>query len=238
MKTPDHVQVPHNMCVEGKLNYTDTLVYACIRKYMNYESRQAYPSIDTISRDSGISRPSVIASINRLIKNGDISKGRDGRKNLYKFNNKSKNFEMFSYDLLENTDLTFKQKATIVSCQQYLFKEDGMGLTTWNDKEMSKKIGCSERVYRENKKALEDIGLLTKELDRDTLGNTVVLTKFHLFKIGQAFVCLYNKISDVVDDVDELKRQNISLKIELDDLKKRLDKLELNETEDNPLLVG
>lgn len=57
---------------------------------------------ETIAKDAGISKPTVNKAIKHLVANGDITVRKEGRRNIYKFNPLSKNFEMFTYNTTKN----------------------------------------------------------------------------------------------------------------------------------------
>lgn len=74
---------------------------------MNKDTYEAFPSMETIAKDAGISKPTVIK---HLVANGDITVRKEGRRNIYKFNPLSKNFEMFTYKFM----LTTQQRIYII----------------------------------------------------------------------------------------------------------------------------
>lgn len=117
-----HIQVPKmNLKQEGLL-ITDPYVYACIKKFMNNETKQAFPSNKTLVEISGLNSKTIMASINRLEKAGYFTIKREmGKPNIYTFND-YKQFEIFSYDFLDNPDLTPKEKSYLVASQQFMFK--------------------------------------------------------------------------------------------------------------------
>ena len=51
-----HVQLPNNSL---DLEPKDKLVYLCIRRYMNKNTKKAFPSLQTISNVSGASIPTI-----------------------------------------------------------------------------------------------------------------------------------------------------------------------------------
>ena len=89
-----HVQLPNNMTTKD-LTPKDLLVYVSIKRYMNKDSLECYPSLDKIVEVSGISKPTVRKTIDKLSKLNYITVTKSGRKNIYKFfrlNNFSNNF--------------------------------------------------------------------------------------------------------------------------------------------------
>lgn len=48
---------------------------------MNKDTYEAFPSMETIAKDAGISKPTV--AIKHLVANGDITVRKEGRRNIY-----------------------------------------------------------------------------------------------------------------------------------------------------------
>lgn len=205
-----HVQVPNNMTKDGNLNPTDVLVYAYLKSYMNKDSLEAFPSLDTISTKSGLSKPTVVDSLKALDSNGDIRIiKRSGRSNLYKFNPKSKHFEMFTYDFLFKDDLTPKQKAYLLVSQQFMYKEGTNGTISFSDLELGGKIGLSPRLIKTRNKELEKQNVLTivKSPLRDETGLQKEIKIFDLELLGQAVLFLDRKVKEHDDKLDSQQAQ-------------------------------
>ena len=54
-----HVQLPNNMTLETILTPQDLLVYVSIKRYMNNETKEAFPSLQTIAEKCGASIPTI-----------------------------------------------------------------------------------------------------------------------------------------------------------------------------------
>ena len=63
-----HVQVPHLTNNDLEITPKDLLIYACIRRYMNKDSKKSFPSLEIIAKDCGASRPTISKSIKLLEK--------------------------------------------------------------------------------------------------------------------------------------------------------------------------
>ena len=61
-----HVQLPNDMTKSGELSQKDLLVYVTIKRYMNSKTKECFPSLDTIVKVSGVSKPTVRKSIENL----------------------------------------------------------------------------------------------------------------------------------------------------------------------------
>lgn len=70
-QSKQHVQVPDPVQNSG-LQYTDYLVYGTLRMHMNGNTYEAYPSVQLIAKECGLSEPTIRAAIKRLIASGDI----------------------------------------------------------------------------------------------------------------------------------------------------------------------
>lgn len=106
--------------------------------------------METIAKDAGISKPTVNKAIKHLVANGDITVRKEGRRNIYKFNPLSKNFEMFTYKFMRDVDLTTQQRIYIILTQQHMYKdEEGYGKMTYSDSELAEQIGLSAELYIE-----------------------------------------------------------------------------------------
>lgn len=61
-----HVQVPRmNISTEG-LEHIDPLIYAYIKKYMNKDTKESFPAIRTLIKESGVQKGVILDAINRL----------------------------------------------------------------------------------------------------------------------------------------------------------------------------
>lgn len=219
-ESKQHVQLPNDMTITKILTPRDLLVYVCIKSFMNKDTLECFPSLATIVNLSGISKPTVMKSIKLLESENYISVRKEGRKNIYKFN-PHKNFEPFSYDFLNNKDITSSEKAMYTALQQNLIKDvTGFGKTTYDYFEISEKINMPYKTVLENMKSLEKKGLLdiVKTNKKDPVTGVMKQEKiFHLDELGQAIVfTLQNhedRINDNTSDIKTLQKQvNILIK--------------------------
>ena len=96
-KNEQYVIYPHNGNSEpiNGLTPQDKLIYLAIRRYMNRETMESFPSYATITKDIGAAAKTIKKSVDNLVNEGYLDTRRDGKKIIYKFNNK-KQFEPFS----------------------------------------------------------------------------------------------------------------------------------------------
>lgn len=123
-QTIQHCQTPNNMTAEQNLDPIDVLVYTYLKAHMNQQTKQAFPSVRLLANETKLDVRTVQKCLNHLENAGDIIVHRSkGKSNVYEFNPKSKNFEMFSYKFLyENDNLTADERAYLIVTQQYMYK--------------------------------------------------------------------------------------------------------------------
>lgn len=185
-----HFQLPNEMGFCG-LNPKDQLVYVCIRSYMNKDTMECFPSLETLKDKLELSIPTLRTCIKRLEEKGYISVKKDGRKNIYRFNKLVK-FEPFSKEFLENKNISPGAKAFVAASQQYMYKDvEGEGKLSISNKELAEKINSSETSVRRYNKELERKNYLTilKNESRELETGCKTETKlYHLNDLGQAII--------------------------------------------------
>ena len=227
-----HVQLPNNMT--PILTPQDLLVYISIKRYMNNETKEAFPSLQTIAEKCGASIPTIRKCIKRLEEGKYIEVTKKGRSQIYKFL-KYNNFEPFSYEFLDKEDLSFTEKAYQLASQQYQFKENGMGKISMSNKELAEKINMSESTISRCNKSLEAKGYLDIiKAKKHESGITINEKFFHLDELGQAIVVTLQNHEERLNKTEQnienlMKDMSIVLK-ENKELKERLKELELLNT--------
>ena len=233
MGSKQHVQLPNNMTVHEELTPKDLLIYVTIKKYMNKDTLSCYPSVATIVEKSGVSKPTVLKAIGKLQELDYIKVSKQGRSNLYTFS-PYKNFEPFSYEFLERTDISVEEKALIIVEQQLMFKDlEGYGKITYTDLELSKKINMSYSSIVKHHKSLEKKGYLTtiKTSAKDSSTGLPIHEKiFHLNELGQAIIWTLQKHEEDIQDLrekTEATSRDVDLLLqEIKRLNERLDQVE------------
>lgn len=186
-----HVQVPNNMCIEHGLEPFDLLVYATIKRFMNQETKEAYPSIATIKSMIGCRSDKVRESIRKL--NGKyFGVYYKGKKAVYVFSKQYKCFEPFSYEFLDRKDLTSTEKAYIISIQQFMFKDiKNYGKVSFSNTDLEKLINMPSWEIRRHDRALQEKGFLEliKTKNRDfTTGLPLMEKLFDMQSLGQQII--------------------------------------------------
>jgi DNA-binding MarR family transcriptional regulator len=200
-----HVQLPNSMTVNSDLTPKDLLIYVSIKRYMNKDTKQAFPSQDLICKNASSTKPTVKKCTEKLVELGYIKVRKDGRKNVYIFNS-HKNFEPFSYEFLDREDLSASTKAHLLATQQFMFKDvDKYGKVTMNDFQLSQILNTSPQTISRCNKELEEKGYLsiikTSAKDSDT-GLVRNEKMYHLDELSQAIVFTLQNHEDRLNDTD------------------------------------
>lgn len=191
-----HVQVPDPV-KETKLKPFDKLVYANLRKYMNKDTYECFPTIRRIASECGCTEKRVTNSIERLIEAGDIEKTkRIGRSNIYKFNKLSKNFEMFTNDFLDQKNTTPEEKAYLIGLQSQTYKDGGFAMTTKTNEEIADALNIDTRSVQRYNKSLKEKQILVemKTAILDSAGYNRTVKAIDLAKVCQAVLYVNERV--------------------------------------------
>lgn len=207
-KSKQHVQIHIRQCSMLKPN--DLLVLANIKRHMNGTTKLCDPTIKTISENSGFTERSVINSIKKLELSGELIIHRSTNKsNRYEFPEDS-NFEMYSFEFLDNPALTRDEKAYLIGFQSCAVKnKSGYMGTTNSNEEIAKKINMSKRKIIELNKSLREKGIFA-ELTCFTTDETGLAKKMKTVDmelIGQAVLFVNQKVDNTISRVDLLEQQ-------------------------------
>lgn len=172
----------------------DKIIYASIRRFMNSETRECYPSIAKIKEKTGCGQNKIYDAINRLIEAGFIEKKKkltpSGKwSNYYYFPETEfdKHFEMFTNDFLD-LNLPTNIKEYYMDIQQYLYDKDtGAGKCSFNNTTIASKLGLSVPSVKKYNTYLIEHGFLSEENtgNYDSSGLPVVLKNFDLTALKQ-----------------------------------------------------
>lgn len=200
---------PANNETQPDLDPKDKLIYVAIRRYMNRQTMEAFPSYATITKDTGAAAKTIKKCVNNLVNENYLQTRREGRKLIYTFNNK-KCFEPYSYEFLDKPNLTFIEKSYIIASQQYMFKEDNEGRIEYTNKELASLIKMPETTVSKCNHSLERKGFLQ--------GASEITKRFQLRELDQLFIWKFKeqdeKIQKNTDDIELLKKEIKQLKEE------------------------
>ena len=215
--------------VGDQLQKYEILIYVAIRRYMNKNTMNAYPSLDRIQKDTGVSKATIIKIIKNIINKGYMQQeSKKGVGAIYTFNNE-KSFEPFSYEFLDNENLTKAEKLQILCTQQYMFKENGVGKISYSDNELAEKTGLNRNTIAKTNQSLMQKGFATQVSLATRDPKTGLMNKetmYHLDEIGQAIVFKLKEHDDRIvkneEDIESLKKDNELLRRELNEIKREL----------------
>jgi len=219
-----HAEIPQNFDWT-QLQWCDQLVFAQIKRFMNAESRECYPTVDTIHDLTGLSDKFIKDSIGRLSSYGlIIVRRRRGTSNLYYFPPETDQFEMFSEDFLD-MKLPPKVKEYYMKLQKHLFnKGEKVSYTQYSDTEISKLVGLSLPTVKKYNIILQESGYLNTEITtyKDEAGFNIRQMNFDMEKLGQFGLwvkAVTEQVSENTEDINTLKQKN-------EELEKRIKSLE------------
>lgn len=207
---------PSSEQTQPDLDPKDKLIYLAIRRYMNKQTKEAFPSYARITEDTGAAQKTIKKCVNNLVREGYLETQKQGRNIIYKFNNK-KQFEPFSYDFLDKPDLTFTEKSYIVATQQYMFKDKETleGKISFSNKELSGLIKMSPSTITRCNYSLEKKGYLEGASDS--------IKKFQLRELDQMIIWKLKdheeQINKNTEDIAFLKKEIQRLSLENEKLR-------------------
>ena len=239
-----HIQLPKMDLVSEGLTVNDPYVYVCIKQYMNNETKMAFPSIVTLMKDSGLTKKTLLESIDRLENAGYITVIRSvGKSNKYQFS-EYKRFEVYSYDFLRQENLTHKERAYLITMQQFMYKNPytGLGCVSMSTKEVCDRTGLNYRTIKKYETSLSEKCIFSTlpSKKRDSETGLMLDVRTYDFKEFSNLVAMKfletdtklaqhdNELSLVQDQLKDMAKQIQMLKDENDRLKKQLqDNLEI-----------
>lgn len=223
-KSIQHVQVPDPTDFKD-LKPTDRLVYANMRRFMNKDTYQCYPSMLTIAKYSGVNPDTVAKSIKRLVKFGYITilnEKHNGKNNIYQFNKIDKDFERFTNEFLDNENMTPNEKAYLIGLQSQCYKYGDYAMTTYSNYKIAEALNTSENYVRRYNTSLKTKEIM-HELDSakfDEAGFNKIVKAIDLSKIGQRV--LFEVAVNHEDRIQQLERVVKLLLHENSELKKKI----------------
>lgn len=235
MKENKHVQLPNELIKMDSIVPKDLLVYLAIKRFEDWDTHTAYPSLKEIAKVCGCTEKTASESIKRLIATDylDVERYQRGKKYTFK---KYKNFEAFALEFLDREDLSFTEKQYLAAQQQFLIKEHNVGKTTYSSYEMSNKINMSPSTIQRCDRSLmakEYLTIVPTKV-RDSETGIVKNEKiFNLEKFGQAVVFV---LKNHEQSIQELKEENKSLKKNQDLIIRELNRLKQEKGEPELIL--
>ncbi len=214
-----HIQLPSTEGIND-LTPQDQLVYLGLRSYMNKNTLQAFPSQESVSQRIGCCRNTLRKCIKNLVDKDYIKiVGKQGRNKIYQFN-KLKQFEPFSYEFLEDRNITFTQRALLASSQQYMKeKETGKGIIKYSKMELAELINMPYPTLVKATRELANKDIInTKKLPSGKQQMEFALEKYHQ-GIVKVLMNHEQRIENTEDKVSILENTVKQLQEEIEKLK-------------------
>lgn len=238
MEEKKHIQLPNGLIKTDSIVPKDLLVYLAIKRFEDWDTHTAYPSLKEIAKVCGCTEKTASESIKRLIASDylEVEKYQRGKKYTFK---KYKNFEAFSLEFLDREDLSFAEKQYLAAQQQFLIKENNLGKTTYSSYEMSDRINMSPSTIQRCDKSLiaKEYLTIVPTNSRDAETGLIKNEKiFNLAKLGQLVVFTLQDHEDrIQENEDKLNSQAKDIEI----LMKRVAALEKenNALKTQPLII-
>lgn len=222
-----HVEIPNELISlkrQGKLEQGDQVIFAAIKKYMNNETRECFPSITTIAKTLNCSRTKILSAIDRLCSCNLLQKKSNGPgiHNTYVFVRTEFDnfFEMFTEDFLK-IDMPLNIKEYYMGIQQFLYgKETGIGKCSFSNTKLAEMLGISPLSVKKYNTYLIENNYLEEETTNktDESGLPVVQKNFNLQSLNQAALwikAVNQQLTNNTEDIEELKKKVAALEREL-----------------------
>lgn len=157
-----HAQLPNDMLKVEDMEPKDLIVYITIKRHLDDSTKTAKISFEKAAKKLGCSEKTVRNSVAKLIQNGYLEVRKEGKYNVYSFPNKNDGFEMFSVDFIDNTEMTYQQKAFYAAQQQHLRKENGLCKNTYNIAKLSDTIHMDPKTIKKYENEFIEKGWMIK----------------------------------------------------------------------------
>lgn len=234
------VQVPKMNLKEEGLESIDPFIYASIKRFMNEETKIAFPSMTTLVKITGMCKSAILKSIERLKDAHYINIIREFEKsNKYQFNDYKK-FECFSYDFLDMSELSYNEKSYLVVAQPHMIKnpENLTGSIRYDQQTFANSMNLSLNTLKKIEKHLQELNILTIEPTNQkelVLVNNryIPSTGYSLYNRIYSFPAFCNQIAFKLEqhdiqlneqnfEIQQLKDENVRMRKEIEELKKAI----------------
>lgn len=212
------VRKPTQMGIDPK----DQLVYLYIRSFLNAKTKLCNPGISAIQKKFGISKDKLQESIRHLKESGWIKTEPYGRGVNYIFLKNMDHYERFSNQFLENKDMSLTKKSILVALQDYMWRNTGeVGIITYSDLELSKKLNIPYSTLKRNLKELE-----ADNLTFTLQTNTPYMQKARVFDLYKYCQAVAFELKDQKAHLQKLDAAQESTQEEVKELKDKVKHME------------
>ena len=223
------VVLPNEVVDCEEISPKSLVVYCAIKQHMDKDTLEAYPGIKTIAAESGCGEDAVRKAIKELVDNKFIEQIlRKGQSTVYKFS-KTKYFEPFSYDFLQDDKIKIREKAYLMMTQKNMFnKETGIGSMSYTTKEMSKITRMSIPTVLSCENTLIKAGYLTKSNSKliDKESGVHQDLRMYLLQLYNLAAVTYRQTQQNTEDIQNLQKENKIMKKQIEILTRKVFKEE------------
>lgn len=203
MNKPQRIQIGKDLIGDKDLDKYSLYLYAVLSVYADKETRQCFPSLETLAENTKASKKTVINRLNTLKDRGYITITKRGRKgNLYTLIRPPKllkDKEEFTIEFIKRTDLTIEEKIFFICTAPETIKDTNTGIGEIKNASVNaiaKLCGFSWGYANKLIDGLEKKE--TIELNNNNL-------KIDYTKISQAILFMAAKIEENSEDIIKLK---------------------------------
>lgn len=179
---------------------------------MNKDTMEAFPSLDTIKKETGCALQTIRKSILALEKEGAIKvKRKCNAPNVYTFTKLEEDFERYTFEFLDKEwSPELKGHVMGVLANSYKDPTTGFAYTMKTQEELADSMHTSVRTIQRRNKEMRNEGILTEltSYKRDeTTGLQRTVGAIDLAKVCQAVLYVNEKVEKNTEDIEQLKKQ-------------------------------
>lgn len=173
---------------------------------------EAFPSLDTIKKETGCALQTIRKSILALEKEGAIKvKRKCNAPNVYTFTKLEEDFERYTFEFLDKEwSPELKGHVMGVLANSYKDPTTGFAYTMKTQEELADSMHTSVRTIQRRNKEMRNEGILTEltSYKRDeTTGLQRTVGAIDMAKVCQAVLYVNEKVEKNTEDIEQLKKQ-------------------------------
>lgn len=201
---PQRVQIGKDLIENEDLDKYSLYLHLVLSVYADKDTKQCFPSLDTLAKDTKASKATVIKRLNNLKDKGFITILNRGRKgNLYTLIRPPKllkDKEEFTIEFIKRDDLTIEEKIFFICTAPKTSKDENTGMGEIKNVSVNKLAKWCGMSWGSTNKIINSlIQKSTIKFDKDL---TIDYTK-----IGQAMLFMVAQIQENTEDIAEIKEE-------------------------------
>ena len=213
---PQRIQIGKELIENEDLDKYSLYLYAVLSVYADKDTRQCFPSLETLAKDTKASKTTVTKRLNNLQNKGYITILNRGKKgNLYtliKPPKLLKDKEEFTIEFIKRDDLTIEEKIFFICTASKTSKDENTGIGEIKNVSVNKLAKWCGMSWGSTNKIINS--LIQKSAIKFDKDLTIDYTK-----IGQAMLFMVAKIQENTEDIAEIREELKQVKKELKKLK-------------------